>query len=84
MAKSVHLYTLSTCGWCRRTKTFLEENHIDYTCDEVDLLEGQDKQRAKEALERFNPRRSYPTIVIDDAEVVVGFDEEKLKTLLSS
>jgi glutaredoxin-like protein NrdH len=83
MAKSVHVYALSTCGWCRRTKAFLDENHIDYTCDEVDLLEGEEKQRAKEALERLNPRRSYPTIVIDDADVVVGYDEEKLKTLLS-
>jgi glutaredoxin-like protein NrdH len=84
MAKSVHVYALSTCGWCRRTKAFLEDNHIDYTCDEVDLLEGEEKQRAKEALERANPRRSYPTIVIDDADVIVGYDEEKLKTLLSS
>ena len=81
MAKIVHLYALSTCGWCRKAKTFLEDNHIDYTCDDVDLLDGDDKQRAKEALERVNPRRSYPTFVIDE-KVVVGFDEEKLKILL--
>jgi glutaredoxin-like protein NrdH len=83
MAKNVHLYALSTCGWCRKAKTFLEANHIDYTCDNVDLLEGQDKERVKGELERYNPRRSYPTIVIDEAEVIVGFDEEKLRALLS-
>jgi glutaredoxin len=83
MAKTIHVYALSTCGWCRKCKAFLEDNHVDYTCYDVDLLEGEEKQRVKQALERYNPRRSYPTIVIDDAEVIVGFDEEKLKTVLS-
>lgn len=83
MPKTVHLYALSTCGWCRKCKAFLEDNHVDYTCIDVDLLEGQDKERVKEELGRYNPRRSYPTIVIG-SEVIVGFDEEKLKTLLLS
>ena len=84
MTKTIHVYALSTCGWCRKVKAFLEDNHIDYTCHDVDLLEDHEKQRIKEELERYNPRRSYPTIVIDEQEVIIGFDEEKLKTLLSS
>jgi len=25
----VFLYTLSTCGWCKRTKEFLRENGVE-------------------------------------------------------
>ena len=47
-----------------------------------DLLEGEDKERAREEVARHNPRKSYPTIVIDDQVVVVGFDPDKLKEAL--
>ena len=30
MAKKVHLYALSTCGWCRKAKKFLEDNKIPF------------------------------------------------------
>ncbi len=76
----VTLYALSTCGWCRRTKHFLDENHISYQLFEVDTLEGDEKERARAEVSKFNPRRSYPTLVIDGGEkVIVGFDEVKLR-----
>jgi hypothetical protein len=30
---------------------------------------------------RYNPRRSYPTMVVDDT-VVLGFDEDRLREVL--
>jgi len=33
-------------------------------------------------LERWNPRRSFPTVVVDDTEVVVGFKEGRLREVL--
>jgi glutaredoxin-like protein NrdH len=80
--KRVRLYALSTCGWCRRTKSFLEGNHIEYECYDVDMLEGEAKEAVRAEVAKVNPRRSYPTIVIGESEVVVGYDEEKLKQLL--
>lgn len=82
MARRVKLYAISTCGWCRKTKRFLDENNIEYDCDDVDLLEGEEKERVREEVARHNPRKSYPTIVIDDEEVIVGFDADKLKEAL--
>lgn len=76
----VTLYALSTCGWCRRTKHFLNENKIPYQCFDVDLLQGEERERARSEVAKHNPRRSYPTLVIDDgAKVIVGFDEVKLR-----
>jgi glutaredoxin-like protein NrdH len=86
MANRVKLYAISTCGWCKKTKNFLDENHVEYEFEDVDLLEGEEKERAREEVARHNPRKSYPTIVIDDddedAIVIVGFDADKLKEAL--
>ena len=82
MARKVKLYALSTCGFCKKAKQFLESVEILYECDDVDLLLGEEKERAREELARLNPRRSYPTLLIDEEEVVVGFDEEKLREAL--
>jgi glutaredoxin len=82
MARKVKLYAISTCGWCKKTKNFLNENNIEYEFEDVDLLEGEDKERAREEVGRHNPRRSYPTIIIDDEVVIVGFDADKLKEAL--
>lgn len=82
MARKVHLYALSTCGWCRKTKRFFEEHGISYECDEVDLLSGTERDRVHGELARLNPRRSYPTIVVDKSEVIVGFDEDRLREVL--
>ena len=82
MARKVKLYAISTCGWCKKTKKFLNENGIEYEFEDVDLLEGEDKERAREEVGRHNPRKSYPTIIIDDEVVIVGFDVDKLKEAL--
>jgi glutaredoxin-like protein NrdH len=74
------LYALSTCAWCRRTKKFLDDNDVEYDFVYVDLLEeGEEKDQAMEIVRKWNPRRSFPTVVIDDAKSVVGFKPELLK-----
>ncbi len=81
MPKKVILFALSTCGWCKRTKRFFEKHKVEAEVIDVDLLEGDEKTRVREEVAKYNPRRSYPTVVIDDV-VVAGFDERRLKELL--
>lgn len=81
MSKRVRLYALSTCGWCKRAKRFFEENKVAAEVTDVDMLEGDEKESARAEVAKYNPRRSYPTVIVDE-EVVVGFDEERLKELL--
>lgn len=80
----VKLYAISTCGWCKKTKRFLQEHGIEYDCDDVDLLQGEDKERAREQVALYNPRRSFPTLVVDEDKdkVVVGFNESRLREVL--
>jgi glutaredoxin len=79
--KPVHiaLYTLSTCGWCKKTKALLEELGIGYDYIDVDLLSGDEKQQAKEEILKWNEHCSFPTVVIDNTECIVGFKEDKLR-----
>jgi glutaredoxin len=75
------MFALSTCGWCRKTKALLKDLDVEYDCTDVDLLEGDERERAREELATFNPRRSFPTLVID-GEVIVGFDQDRIKKAL--
>jgi glutaredoxin-like protein NrdH len=73
------IYALSTCMWCRMTKSLLKEIGVAYSYVDVDTLEGGEKDQAKAAIKRWNPSGSYPTIVIDDREAISGYDEAELR-----
>jgi glutaredoxin-like protein NrdH len=81
MPEKVKLYALSTCGWCKKTKRFLEDNNIEYDCVDVDLLEGAEREKVMQEVSRHNPKRSFPTCLVDDT-VIVGFNQEKLREVL--
>lgn len=78
----VMLYALSTCGWCKKARAFLDENGVDYDCVYVDLLKGEEKEEAMVQVRKWNPRASFPTVVINDKECVAGFKPERLQEVL--
>lgn len=78
----VVLYALSTCIWCRKTRQFLEEEQVDFDYVYVDLLEGEERQRAEQEVRRWNAAKSFPTVIIDDSECVVGYKPEMLRERL--
>lgn len=75
----VVLYALSTCGWCKKTRMLLEELEAEYDYIYVDLLKGNERSEVIEDLKKWNPRLSFPTIVLNDEECIVGFDEDKVR-----
>ncbi|PIP43168.1 MAG: glutaredoxin family protein [Deltaproteobacteria bacterium CG_4_10_14_3_um_filter_60_8] len=79
--KKVRLYSLSTCLHCRATKRFLDQCTVKYDFTDVDLLAGEERRAVLEDVRRWNPRCSFPTIIIGDT-VVVGFREDEIKKAL--
>lgn len=75
----VVLYALSTCGWCRKTKRLLDKMGIEYSYVDVDLLEDKEEDMVMKEIERWNPKCSFPTVVVNDEECIVGFNEKKIK-----
>ena len=78
---SVKIYSLSTCSHCRAAKKFLGECTIKYDFVEVDQLQGDERKAILEDVRSFNPRCSFPTIIIGE-KVVVGFKETEIKEAL--
>lgn len=83
MAQKIFLYALSTCIHCRHAKEFLDDNNVPYDFVYVDKLVGEERQQTVAKMKEYNPRASFPTIVINDGEqVVVGFIKPKLEEAL--
>jgi glutaredoxin len=81
MQKPVKMYTLSTCSHCKATKKFLNDCKVKYEATDVDLLSGEERAAILEDVRRWNPRCSFPTIIIGD-KVIVGYREDEIKEAL--
>ena len=77
------LYGLSTCIWCKKTKNLLDKIGCDYRYIHVDLLEENDKEKVKKDIRKWNPRLSFPTLVINDKKCIVGYKEDEIKEVLN-
>jgi glutaredoxin len=76
------LYALSTCVWCKKLKKLLKKLGVKYSFIFVDELEGKEKEKIMKQLEKWNPRRSFPTVVINDEKCIVGYKEDEIKEAL--
>ncbi|MFA5321781.1 MAG: glutaredoxin family protein [Smithella sp.] len=81
MAAKIKMYTLSTCSHCKATKKFLNDNGIHFDYVDVDLLQGDDRQKVLEEVMQYNPSRSFPTILIGDT-IIIGFKEKDIREAL--
>lgn len=78
----IRFYGLSTCIWCKKTRELLNKLGVDYYKVEVDLLEKADKDMAMDEVRKHNPDCSFPTLVINNDQCIVGYDESAIKRAL--
>jgi glutaredoxin 3 len=76
MARKVKLYTTPTCPYCKMAKKFLDDNGIKY--QEFNVVEDKE---AREEMKKKCDSLAVPTICFD-GEVMIGFNEGKLKEKL--
>ena len=81
MRYPVKLYTLSTCLHCKKVKQFMRDYNIDYQATDMDLLSGEERKSAINALRELNPRLTFPTIIIGN-RIVVGFKRDEIMEAL--
>ena len=81
MEQEINMYSLSTCSHCRATKKFLSDCGVKYEFTDVDLLDGAERKAILEDVRKFNPRCSFPTIVIGE-KVIIGHKEDQIKEAL--
>jgi glutaredoxin-like protein NrdH len=80
----VKIYTLSTCGWCKKTKELLKALDVEYEYIDVDTLTGDDDiNQVHEEVKKYNRFHTFPTIVIDKGKhVILGFNDKEIKEKL--
>ena len=76
MNKKVEIYSTPTCHFCHAAKDFFKENNVEFTDYDV----AADSVKREEVVARSG-QMGVPVIFIDD-EMVIGFDEAKIKELL--
>lgn len=80
---NVMLYALSTCGWCQRTKSLLNDLGVEYCYLDMDKSAGDEKEKAIKEVRKWNPDVNFPTIVIDDKYCIIGFKEDEIREVLA-
>jgi glutaredoxin len=78
----VMLFALSTCGWCKKTRMLIEDFGAEYDYIYVDLTSGDERDEAVATLEKFNPDVSFPTLIINDSDVIIGFKDDEIEAKL--
>jgi glutaredoxin-like protein NrdH len=77
------MFTLSTCVWCMKTKKLLKDLGVEYSYIDVDLLDEKFLHEVEHEFKHWNPKMSFPTIVINKKNCVVGFREDEIRKLLN-
>ncbi|MFA7193406.1 MAG: Uxx-star family glutaredoxin-like (seleno)protein [Candidatus Paceibacterota bacterium] len=74
--KTVSVYTTPTCQYCKMAKEFFQEKGVEYTEFDVSV----DEAKRSEMVEKSG-QMGVPVIDVE-GEIVVGFDQPKLRELL--
>lgn len=73
---SVTIYSTPTCPWCKKAKQFLDANKVAYK----DLNVASDVAARKEMVKKSG-QLGVPVVDVD-GQIIVGYDEPRLKELL--
>lgn len=74
--KQVTVYSTPTCSWCNTLKSWLKQNRINFT--DIDISRDE---KAAQNLVRRSGQQGVPQTEIN-GQIVVGFDQPRLKKLL--
>ena len=78
----VFIYTLSTCGWCKRTKEFLKEEGVEYEYLDVDTCTSEERRDAIEDLRGRGAPMGFPLAIIDDETIISGYEPDAYREAL--
>jgi glutaredoxin-like YruB-family protein len=75
--KKIEIYSTPTCHFCHMAKDYFKKNNLAFT----DYNVGSDTAKRTEMVEKSG-QMGVPVIVIDNMEIIVGFDQDRLGELL--
>ena len=76
------MYALTTCQHCKNTRKFLDANNVDYIVIYLDEYAGSQRSNLMEKVRTYNPRGTFPTILVPGGKVIVGFRKQLMQEAL--
>lgn len=76
MSKTVTIYSTPVCHFCHLAKDFFKDNNVEFTEHDV----ASDTEKRGEMID-MTGQMGVPVIRIED-DVIIGYDEAKIKELL--
>ena len=73
---AVVIYSTPVCHFCQAAKEFFKENNVEFTAHDV----ASDAEKRQEMID-LTGQMGVPVIKIGD-DIVIGFDEPKVKEML--
>lgn len=81
--RTITVYALSTCGFCKRAIGFLETNGFAYRYIHLDKIPLDSKTELKRELkEKYKADVAFPFVTLDGEKYLVGFIEADWKLTL--
>lgn len=77
-SNKVFLYTLSTCGWCKKTKELLKEKDVHYEYLDLDKCSKDDQKTAIDDLKAKKIPVAFPVIMINEDKIIQGFKKDEI------
>lgn len=78
--KKVVIYSLSTCPWCRKAKSYFDEHHVPYDNTDYDLVDTNEKEHIERDMHDLGAG-GFPVVKIG-RDVIVGYRPEQYDELL--
>ncbi len=80
--KTVRIYSLSTCLWCRKTKKWFEEKGVAFEAVDYDKLDDSGKETLMKEIKSCGGTGSFPFVKIDNS-CVQGYDPDEFEKKLA-
>jgi len=81
-APSVTVYSATWCGWCKKTKEWLDERRVSYRTIEVDTLPPEQARTAQEEMKKLVGAVAFPVVVIGQ-QAIRGYSPTQMASLLA-
>ncbi|OQX29347.1 MAG: hypothetical protein B0D92_04305 [Spirochaeta sp. LUC14_002_19_P3] len=76
--KNLTLFSLTTCVHCVRARGYLSARKLAFRYLDMDTIPKEDKLAIKnEFKEKFGKPPAYPSLVLNDSTILVGFNKQQ-------
>ncbi len=76
------MYALTTCQHCKNTLRFLNEKGVEPIVIYLDEFNGSRRSDLMEKVRTYNPRGTFPVVIVPGGKVVVGYRKQLLQEAL--